>query len=75
MIKFQLPKNNYVTIKVYNLLGQEVTTLLSQNMKAGYHQILWDGRLSDGHNISSGIYFYRFKAGDFVQTKKMLVVW
>jgi aminopeptidase YwaD len=74
MIKFQLPRDEFVTLKVYNLLGQQVATLVSQDMKAGYHQFQWDGRLSATHAIGSGIYFYRLKAGNYNCTKKMLVV-
>lgn len=73
-IKFQLPKPSEVTLKVYNMLGQEVATIAEQNFKAGYHEVNWNGRLFDGKLIASGIYFYKIQAGDFIKTKKMVIL-
>jgi len=74
IIKYQLPKADVVTIKIYNMLGQEVAKLVHSNKKAGYHEVRWDGLFSNGKISTSGIYFYRIKAGDFVNTKKMLMM-
>jgi len=68
-IQFDLPKSTYVTIDVYNYLGEKVMTLLDENMVAGYHRITFDGS-----NIPSGLYFYRIKARDFMQTKKCMLI-
>lgn len=73
-IKYQLPKAEEVTIKIYNILGQEVATLIHENKKSGYHQIYWNGLLDNGKMTAAGIYLYQIKAGEFVQTKKMLIV-
>ena len=71
IIKFQLPKQTHVTLKIYNKLGQEVITLIDENKKAGYYQVKWNGRNSQGNVVSGGLYFYQLKAGDLFQTKKL----
>jgi len=63
-----------VSLKIFNLLGQEVRTLVDKRQSAGYYQVLWNGRDNSGKDVSSGIYFYRLKAGDFVQTRKMVLL-
>lgn len=73
-INFALPKAGNVQIAVFNVLGQEVNTLVSEGLPAGNHSVVWDGRNSTGSTISSGIYFYRISAGEFSQTKKMLML-
>lgn len=70
IIKFDLPRNTYVTIKVYNYLGQEVAILLNNEFKsAGSYKFAFDGL-----NYATGVYFYRIEAGEFVQTKKMVLI-
>jgi len=68
-INFDVPVREHVTLKVYNILGQEVETLVDEEMSAGYKHIDWDGA-----KYSSGVYFYKLNAGDFVETKKMSLV-
>ncbi len=68
-IKFDLPKNSHVTLKVYDVMGREVSVLKSEEMKAGTHDVSFDAS-----NLSSGIYFYKMTAGDFVSIKKMVFV-
>ncbi|MDD5361726.1 MAG: T9SS type A sorting domain-containing protein [Ignavibacteria bacterium] len=68
-IKYALPKDGLVTIKVYDLTGREITRLVNEVKQAGYHSVLFNAS-----NLSSGIYFYRIIAGDFIQTKKMLMI-
>ena len=68
-IKYAIPKSGEVSLIVYNLLGEEVTRLISENHQAGYHQVTWDAS-----NMASGVYFYRLQAGDFVQTRKMVLL-
>ena len=67
----QLSKGNagYVTLKAYNVLGQEVATLVNEEMKPGSYEVTWDAR-----EYPSGVYFYRLQAGDFVQTKKLVLL-
>lgn len=68
-IRFEIPKSSNVELKVYNLLGQVVATLVSSEMKAGRHEATFDAA-----KLSSGVYFYKLVAGSFVQTKKMLLL-
>ncbi|MFQ6093947.1 MAG: FlgD immunoglobulin-like domain containing protein, partial [bacterium] len=60
--------------KIYNLLGQEVRTLVDEVKEAGYYTVAWDGRDGAGGQMPSGIYFYRLEAGAFTDTKRMLLV-
>ena len=64
----------HVTVKIYNIIGQEIRTLVDEFKEAGYYTITWDGKDSQGQNVSSGVYFYRLQAGDFVETKKMVLM-
>lgn len=73
-IKYELPKSGKVLIKVINILGQEVRTLVAQDKPAGRFEVLWDGKDNAGHRMSSGVYLYRMEAEDFVQTKMMLLL-
>ncbi|NIW43720.1 MAG: T9SS type A sorting domain-containing protein, partial [candidate division Zixibacteria bacterium] len=73
-IKYQLPQSSDVKLVIYNVLGQKVRTLLATRMKAGYHDVVWDGRNDLGAQVASGIYIYRFKAGDFLKVQKMILM-
>jgi len=68
-INYALPKDSRVRLEIYNILGQKVTTLVDQTQRAGYKSARWDAE-----SLSSGIYFYRLQAGDFVQTRKMVLL-
>ncbi len=68
-IEFGLPIESDVTLKVYNTLGQEVTTIVAGQMRAGMHQITFDAS-----RLATGVYFYQIKAGDFTSLKKMVLV-
>jgi hypothetical protein len=68
-IAFDLAKNSHVTLTVFNVLGQQVSTLIDRDMEAGSHTIQWDAS-----SVSSGVYFYRIQAGDFNATKKMMLL-
>jgi len=63
-----LPRSGNVSLKIFNTLGQLVATLVNEQKKAGYFQATWNA------NVSSGIYFYRLQAGEYVETKKMIVL-
>lgn len=71
-IAFSLPQATEVRLEVFNLLGRSVATLVEGPMSAGTHTVVWDGRDRSGRTVSSGIYLYRLKAGNYVETKKML---
>ncbi len=64
----------HTSLVVYNLAGQKVRILLDEEMIPGDYQAIWDGKDDNGQKLSSGIYFYRFKAGDNSETKKMIML-
>jgi flagellar hook assembly protein FlgD len=68
-IEFAIAKAGNVEIHVYNLLGQNVMTLVNEEMNAGRHQVKFDG-----NTLSSGVYFYAIKTADFFQTRKMILL-
>ncbi len=74
MVQFSVPKDQFVTISVFDMLGQEVTSLYSGNAKAGIYTLNWNGLDHSGKQVSSGSYIYRMTAGDFVQSKKMMFI-
>jgi hypothetical protein len=74
IIEYVLPKNTYVRLTLYNILGQKVKTLIDEYQSAGHRTKLWDGRDDKGNEVASGIYFYRLDAGGFTQVKKMLLL-
>ncbi len=73
-IKFGIPKAGQVELVVYDLLGRKVKTLLNENTHVGYHSVVWDGTNDYGNKVSTGIYFYRLKAGSLQQTQKMILL-
>ncbi|MCH7947914.1 MAG: T9SS type A sorting domain-containing protein [candidate division Zixibacteria bacterium] len=77
-IWFDLPARAKVTLTVFNLLGQEVSTLVDEDLPAGRHLSIWDGHSDNGVSVASGIYFYKLiaESGDnqFVETKKMMLL-
>ncbi len=73
-IQYELKQASKVTLKIYNLLGQEVRTLVNAQKLSGSHSVIWDGKNNHGQRVTSGVYFYRLQAGDFVKTRKMVLV-
>jgi hypothetical protein len=62
------------TLKIYNILGQLVRTLIDEDKLSGRYNIIWDGRDDKGKEVSSGVYFYQLKAGDYKNTEKMVLL-
>ena len=73
-INFSINKEARVSVKIYNLGGQLVRTLLDGNVKAGLNSIIWDGTDNKGKSVSTGIYFYELKSDNFKRTKKLVLV-
>ncbi|QQS35326.1 MAG: T9SS type A sorting domain-containing protein [Ignavibacteriales bacterium] len=73
-VQFDVPQTSDVVIKIYDMLGQEVRTLFSGQVEGGTYKVQWDGLNNSGQQISSGSYIYRMTAGEFVQTKKMIML-
>jgi hypothetical protein len=72
IISYTVPRTSYVTIKIYDMLGREVRTLLESEQNAGIFNIQWNGDNNFGSKVSSGTYIYMIKAGEFFQAKKMI---
>ena len=68
-IKYQISEFSYVTLKVYDVLGKEIRTLVSEEKPAGRYEVEFNAT-----SLPSGIYFYKLEAGDFVETKKMILM-
>jgi len=74
IIEFQLSEPADVKLTVYDIAGRKVADLAGDNYSAGAHSIIWDGTNNHGHNLSSGLYLYKMKAGEFIATRKMLLI-
>ena len=73
-IIYQLPQADHVTLTVYNVRGQAVCRLADGPQGAGEHEVTWQGQDDAGRAVASGIYFYQLVTGEFVETKKMLLL-
>ena len=67
-IQFDLPKSGFVSLKVFDLLGREAATLISEELDAGYYRSVWKAK------VPSGVYFYRIQAGEFSKTKRLILL-
>ena len=74
LINYQLPNSSKVIIKIYNLTGQLVKTLVDQRQTAGYYSINWSGKDDAGRDVASGVYLYSLRAEEFMQIRKMILV-
>jgi hypothetical protein len=74
-IKYALPEAAFVSLEIYNVVGQVVSTLVAEQQTAGRYVVQWDATNDNGHSLSSGIYFYRLQAGgEFLEVRKMLLL-
>ena len=73
-ITFTLPEPGPVHLVIYNLLGQEVHTLVEDRLPAGVHRVVWDGENDSGKQAASGIYLYRIDTNGLVQTRRMVLL-
>ncbi len=69
VISYELPIQSQVTINIYDILGRQVRCLQNGEQPAGYHQVIWDAS-----DVSSGVYFYKLQAGNYSNTRKMMLV-
>lgn len=74
LIKYQLPKSEFVTLEIFNAIGEKVYTLVNQMQTAGEYTIQWNGNNGFGKVLPSGMYIYRIKAGSYTDIKKMLLL-
>ena len=68
-IKYSVPENGFVKLSVYNLVGEEVSVLVNETVDAGFYEIEFNANA-----LPSGIYFYRLRAGEYINTKKMILM-
>ena len=73
-LRYTIPKNSLVSIIIYDMLGRQVKTLVNQTQDAGYASVIWDATNDYGKPVSAGIYLYQIQAGEYIQTKKMVLL-
>lgn len=74
-ITFDIPQSdNFVSLKIYDLLGKNITTLINKTVSVGRHEIEWNGKDALNNDVASGMYFYELRSGSFVSRKKMLLI-
>jgi len=73
-LRYDLPEQAQVTLTVYDMLGREVTQLVNTTQEAGYKSVQWNATDMHGKPVSAGVYLYQIRAGEFVQTKKMVLL-
>ena len=71
-ISFRLSKPAYACIRIYDILGQEIATLLNENLESGMHSVTFDGTDNDGRKMPSGIYLYQLEVENFIRTKRLV---
>ena len=72
IIAYQLPETRNVVLKIYNVLGDEICTLVDEKKQAGHHHISWNGKDAAGNEVTSGVYLLRIQAGTFQMSRKMV---
>ena len=73
-IRFSLQTDSYVSITIYDMMGRQVRSLVNQQISAGYHTALWNSMNNLGSPVSAGVYIYSIQAGQFVQTRKIVLL-
>ena len=73
-LRYDLPEQAQVTLTVYDLMGREITQLVNTTQEAGYRSVQWNATDMHGKPVSAGVYLYQIRAGEFVQTKKMVLL-
>ena len=73
-LRYDLPENSLVTITIYDMLGRQVKKLINISQTAGYRTIQWNATNDEGKPISGGLYLYTIQAGEFRETKKMVLL-
>ena len=73
-LRYDLPENSHVNITIYDMLGRQVKNLINQTQDAGYRSVRWNATDDYGKPVSAGIYLYQIQAGEYMQTKKMVLL-
>jgi hypothetical protein len=74
VIEFTLPNSGQVVIIIFDILGRELNTLVSQKFSSGKYRVIWDGKDQHGHPVGSGIYFYLLKTDGHIDYRKMMII-
>jgi hypothetical protein len=74
VINFSLKRSGVTKLSIYNIIGQEVKSLVDSELKAGNYEVTWNGRDDSSQPVASGVYFYRLQSGDFIKTCKMIML-
>jgi FG-GAP-like repeat/FlgD Ig-like domain len=74
IVPFSVPAKSFININVYDILGREVTTLISGQVGAGNHKVVWDGKNMSGSKVSSGVYYIEMKSDSFHSTQKVIMM-
>ena len=73
-LRYDLPENSFVNVTIYDMLGRQVKTLVNQSQVAGYKSVIWNATNNYGKPVSAGIYLYQIQAGEYISTKKMILL-
>ena len=73
-LRYELPEQTHVNITIYDMLGRKVKTILNEQQSPGYKQLIWDASNDNGKPVSAGIYLYQIQAGEYISTKKMVLL-
>mgnify|MGYP001406215651 FL=1 len=73
-LRYDLPEQAFVALTIYDMLGREIVQLVKTTQEAGFKLVQWDGSDITGRPVSAGVYLYQIRAGEFVQTRKMVLL-
>ena len=73
-IRYDLPEEQNVTIAIYDVIGRKIRSLMNTSQTAGYHSVRWDAKNDIGEGVAAGMYIYTIQAGEFKDTKKMVLI-
>ena len=73
-INYDLPKDAFVNIVIYDILGREIKSLVNQKQPAGYHSQVWNSKDKQGREVGAGIYFYQIQSQGNIKTRKMVLL-
>ena len=74
ILRYDLPVDNHIILTIYDLNGREINQIVNTSQPAGHHSVMWNSTDSFGKPVSAGVYLYQIRAGEFVQTRKMVLL-
>jgi hypothetical protein len=74
ILTYEIEKGEKLTLKIYDILGREVRSLVNGLQRPGVYRVIWDGKNNQGREVSSGIYLYQLRVGHYKQTKKLVLI-